>query len=300
MTIVSVQVVSWRRKSVAVLGGYAYERREEEPLAAPLLRSQLTTMVLGLVIEKPSHGYEIGLRFEDRFGGFLRAGRSSIYPALQRLVHDGLIEKMPAASTMTAARRGAKAGACYRATAQGARAYRAWLAERFRSDPQRVEMLGRMALAGVHSVEAALDFLDRYEQACVREARTLVPSPEQRFPAASRSPRWSSGCWWISAGERSTRNSRGSPMPELSCARRQGAARRRGGAAAVSLLSLEHVTSATGADASSASQSETLRSRSSRASWSPFGVPALGTQHLAAPGGRARAARRGHRPLPGP
>jgi hypothetical protein len=48
------------------------------------------------------------------------------------------------------------------------------LAERVRNDPQRVEMLGRMTLAGVHSVEAALDFIARYEQECVREAQELA------------------------------------------------------------------------------------------------------------------------------
>ncbi len=83
-----------------------------------------------------------------------------------------LIEKMSGRST-TGVSRGAKAGASYRATARGARAYRSWLAERVRNDPQRVEMLGRMTLAGVHSVEAALDFVDRYEHECVRDAQEL-------------------------------------------------------------------------------------------------------------------------------
>jgi hypothetical protein len=80
------------------------------------------------------------------------------------------------------ASQGAKTGASYRATPSGARAYRQRLAENLRSDPQRVEMLGRMTLAGVHSVDAALDFIGRYEQECVREAKELT-RPEE---AASR------------------------------------------------------------------------------------------------------------------
>jgi DNA-binding PadR family transcriptional regulator len=159
-----------------VVGGREGEEQHEELHAAPVLRSQLTCAVLGLVIEKPSHGYEIGQRFESRFGGFLRAGRSSIYSTLKGLVEAGLIEQLSVRSP-TAARRGPKAGASYRATARGARAYRGWLAERLRSDPQRVEMLGRMTLAGVHSVEAALDFVDRYEQECVGDAKSLVGVP---------------------------------------------------------------------------------------------------------------------------
>ncbi len=166
---------------MAVAGEHVWEKREADAADHAVLRSQVACAVLGLVIEKPSHGYEIGQRFERRFGGFLSVGRSSIYAALGSLMDAGLIEKMSARST-TGVSRGAKAGASYRATAQGARAYRGWLAERLRNDPQRVEMLGRMTLAGVHSVEAALDFIARYEHECVREAQELE-RPSDDAPA---------------------------------------------------------------------------------------------------------------------
>jgi DNA-binding PadR family transcriptional regulator len=158
---------------MAVAGEYVLEEGASDPASCAVLRSQVACAVLGLVIEKPSHGYEIGQRFEHRFGGFLSVGRSSIYAALGTLMEAALIEKMAARST-TGVSRGAKAGACYRATGRGARAYRGWLAERLRNDPQRVEMLGRMTLAGVHSVEAALDFIARYERECIREAQELA------------------------------------------------------------------------------------------------------------------------------
>jgi DNA-binding PadR family transcriptional regulator len=166
---------------MAVSGEHALQERGtdlgDDPAVNLGLRSQVACAVLGLVIEKPSHGYEIGQRFERRFGGFLSVGRSSIYAALASLMEAELIEKMSTRST-TGVSRGAKAGASYRATARGARAYRGWLAERVRNDPQRAEMLGRMTLAGVHSVEAALDFIARYEQECVREAQDLArPDP---------------------------------------------------------------------------------------------------------------------------
>ncbi len=160
----------------AVRGEHVLEERGADPAGSAVLRSQVVCAVLGLVIEKPSHGYEIGQRFERRFGGFLSVGRSSIYAALASLMEAALIEKMSGRST-TGVSRGAKAGASYRATARGARAYRSWLAERVRNDPQRVEMLGRMTLAGVHSVEAALEFIGRYERECVREAQELERPP---------------------------------------------------------------------------------------------------------------------------
>jgi DNA-binding PadR family transcriptional regulator len=168
---------------MAVSGEHALQERGadlgEDPAANLGVRSQVVCAVLGLVIEKPSHGYEIGVRFERRFGGFLSVGRSSIYAALSTLMEADLIEKMAGRST-TGVRRGAKAGASYRATARGARAYRHWLAERVRNDPQRAEMLGRMTLAGVQSVEAALDFIARYEQECVREAQDLARPGSRR------------------------------------------------------------------------------------------------------------------------
>jgi DNA-binding PadR family transcriptional regulator len=162
---------------MAVSGNHVVRERVQEsgedPAANVVLRSQVACAVLGLVIEKPSHGYEIGQRFERRFGEFLSVGRSSIYAALGTLMDAELVEKMSPRSS-TGVRRGAKAGASYRATPDGARAYRAWLADRVRNDPQRVAMLGRMALACVHSVEAAMDFIARYEQECVREAQELA------------------------------------------------------------------------------------------------------------------------------
>ena len=40
-----------------------------------------------------------------------------------------------------------------------------------------------MMLAGVHSVEAALDFVARYERECIREAQELAP-PAAEAPSA--------------------------------------------------------------------------------------------------------------------
>src|SRR5580658_10158919 len=109
----------WVMSSVA-LSGQAVQERGTEQVGGGVLRSQVACAVLGLVIEKPSHGYEIGQRFERRFGGFLRVGRSSIYAALGSLMEAELIEKM-ATTSSTGVSRGAKAGAAYRATADGAR-----------------------------------------------------------------------------------------------------------------------------------------------------------------------------------
>jgi len=150
-----------------------------------VLKSQVACAVLGLVIEKPSYGYEIWQRFEPRFGGFLLARKSMIYSALATLATTGLIEKMVGMESV-GVRQGAKPGASYRATRSGARAYRKRVAEHLRDDPQRAEMLGRMVSAGIIGIEAALDFLDRYEEECLLELqRMTLPTLNALWRAAS-------------------------------------------------------------------------------------------------------------------
>jgi len=157
-------------------GGRA-DRELETGSAVEALRSQFVFAVLGLVIEKPSYGYEIWRRFEPRFGGFLRASRSAIYPVLSSLATAGLIEEMVGMESV-GVRQGAKPGSSYRATEHGTRAYWKRVAERLRSDPGRVEMLGQLVLAGIDGIVAALELLDRYEEQCLLELQQMSsPSP---------------------------------------------------------------------------------------------------------------------------
>lgn len=167
-------------------GGYAFEEHREGTTSTPALRlrSPVASAVLGLVIEKPSHGYEINQRFRERFGQFLQADRSSIYRTLGRLVRDGLIEAMPL-DEIPFVRRGAKVGPSYRATSDGARAYRVRLAEHARADPRSSDLLGRLMLAAMSSVDAALDFLDSYEQKCIQDAKALAPPSRDSAASAS-------------------------------------------------------------------------------------------------------------------
>jgi DNA-binding PadR family transcriptional regulator len=134
--------------------------------------------VLGLVIERPSYAYELSRRFERRFGEFLQAGTSRIYRALNRLEADRLIEPTDAPEGT-----GRQPKPHYRATAEGARAYRQWLAADMRVDPQRTELVGRLLAAGANNGATMLEIIDHYERACLEEAST-IPVP-QREPTGS-------------------------------------------------------------------------------------------------------------------
>ena len=107
------------------------------------LASLIDYAVLSLVIERPSYGYRMREEFEQRFGGFLSLSQSNLYDSLKRLEGQGYIE----VSSQGGSRGRPRIN--YRSTAAGVAAYRAWLADRLRDDPQRLELLSRLASTGI-------------------------------------------------------------------------------------------------------------------------------------------------------
>ena len=53
---------------------------------------ELRLAILSLLEEGPKHGYQLMKAMEERSGGLYRGSAGSIYPALQQLGDDGLIE----------------------------------------------------------------------------------------------------------------------------------------------------------------------------------------------------------------
>ncbi|MGN6188125.1 MAG: PadR family transcriptional regulator [Conexibacter sp.] len=155
------------------------------------MRSAVNWAVLGLVIERPSYGYELFQRLERRYGGVLDPPISQIYAALNALERAELIEPLPEderepvpdEALRPAAKRQPKVH--YRATASGARAFREWVAEQMRDDPRHVELLRRIAgtaAAGVDRTGTMRELVDAYERACVEEA-SMLPLPPARDAA---------------------------------------------------------------------------------------------------------------------
>jgi DNA-binding PadR family transcriptional regulator len=123
--------------------------------------------VLALVLEQPSHPYEVWQRFDERFGSLIPVGTSRIYKAVKSLRDNGLVEEFQPGSTRA-----------YRATAVGARTHREWLAEDMRDDPLRVELQRRLLSLTVHDTTAVLDVVSRYERACAAEVAAAPLPPE--------------------------------------------------------------------------------------------------------------------------
>jgi DNA-binding PadR family transcriptional regulator len=138
------------------------------------VRSTVNAGVLSLVIEKPSYGGEIGRRFERRYEGLLSSGAQHIYKALEDLERQGLIERIeldepdwPGQPTSG-----------YRATKEGAQAYRSWLRTPIPASAQtRREVMIRLASTRPEDLETAERLLDVYEHAVLELLRKSAPPP---------------------------------------------------------------------------------------------------------------------------
>lgn len=57
-----------------------------------VLRGTLDLLILKVLAREPMHGWGVSQRIQDRSKGVLDVNQGSLYPALQRLEHRGLID----------------------------------------------------------------------------------------------------------------------------------------------------------------------------------------------------------------
>jgi len=67
----------------------AFDQRPQTPRMA---RGDVRAAVLALLAEQPMHGYQIIQEIEERSGGSWKPSAGSVYPTLQLLADEGLIE----------------------------------------------------------------------------------------------------------------------------------------------------------------------------------------------------------------
>lgn len=135
------------------------------------MRAGTKYAVLSLLLERPSYGYELLLRFRRAFD----AGRWAItpqglYAALDRLEREQLIE--PVDERVRGARR-RQPKTPYRVTESGAQALRRFLETPMSPDPSRAEFLVRLQCAASRDAETLLAMLEVYEHACLEELGRL-------------------------------------------------------------------------------------------------------------------------------
>ncbi len=133
------------------------------------MHSAVNWALLGLVIERPSYAYELAQRFERTYGEVLSLSSvSHIYTALSALKARSLIEEI------AGTRAGRQPKPHYRVTARGLSEYGDWLVSQVDEDHRRGWLF--VLQLGTFTVDpaAALEILDRYEQACLAEARATA------------------------------------------------------------------------------------------------------------------------------
>ena len=133
---------------------------------AAALRSPVSWALLGLVIQRPSYGYELVQRFERTYGDALElSSPSQIYTALDALARREMIEELRT-DGITAIGRQPKPH--YRATADGVLGYEEWLIAHFDEDRRRSRLFAHQL--AMLEPERALAVIARYESACLEQA----------------------------------------------------------------------------------------------------------------------------------
>jgi len=146
-------------------------------VAGPM-QSAVQWALLGLVIERPSYGYELAQRFESAYEGMLHlSGVSYVYTALDTLQRRSMIEEIPGT------RSGRQPKPRYRATVEGVDSYKERLTAQIQEDFRRSRLFARQLAVFAHEPEMALEIIERYGDACLEEAAEASILPPANHPA---------------------------------------------------------------------------------------------------------------------
>lgn len=138
----------------------AVEHARSQPL-----QSAVQWALLGLVIERPSYGYELATRFERAYGGALRlSSMSYAYTALQGLEQRGLVEEVAGSGG------GRQPKPIYHATDEGVAAFKDQLVAEVSEDRRRSRVSARKLSVFAREPEIALALIDKIREACLKEA----------------------------------------------------------------------------------------------------------------------------------
>jgi DNA-binding PadR family transcriptional regulator len=128
--------------------------------------SPVRLAVLGLLIERPSHRYEVAQRFTRRVGATWQIRAPQIYQGFQRLHRDGHIElSTPEATT--------RSQSVFRATREGRRVFEEWIASDVADDPapMRNGLVIRLSFLRPEHLVTLLHVVDQREYALLSRIR---------------------------------------------------------------------------------------------------------------------------------
>ncbi len=123
------------------------------------MRSEVNWALLGLVIERPSYGWELANRFQRIYDDVLPvSSESHIYSALNSLAERGMIEIVPGAEV------GRQPKPHYRATPIGVRQYEDWVVSQIDGERRRQDLWVRQLAIFAGDPAAAIRVISRFER----------------------------------------------------------------------------------------------------------------------------------------
>ncbi|MDO8213610.1 helix-turn-helix transcriptional regulator [Conexibacter sp. CPCC 206217] len=121
--------------------------------------------MLSTVIAGPGHGYDVGARMEDRFGGVVRSSHRHAHEHLRALEGQGLVEAVApdAVREFAPSRSGRATGNVFRATRRGVEAWRDWLTGPLDETRATVDVLVRLRAVRPGDLATMRAILDAFE-----------------------------------------------------------------------------------------------------------------------------------------
>jgi DNA-binding PadR family transcriptional regulator len=139
--------------------------------------------LLGLLVERPGHGYDLANRLMKRLGGVWQIDRGTIYRQLKGLAAEGLAYGVEG----TRSEEDDRPLTVYHPTEQASSALECWMETLTPREPVRQGLQAKLAVARPEDVPRLLLALREYERECSELAQLVRPSDgEARSWAALR------------------------------------------------------------------------------------------------------------------
>jgi len=135
--------------------------------------SPLKGALLGLLLQRPGHGYDLANRLDRRLGPAWQIEAKGLYPMLQQLERAGLASSEEIACSGPTGRR-----IVYHPTYRAPSALTEWMVAGAAAEPVRAELQAKLAVARGEDIPRLLAALDCYE----RECQALVSASSEEFP----------------------------------------------------------------------------------------------------------------------
>jgi DNA-binding PadR family transcriptional regulator len=145
----------------------------------------LKYVVLGMVVERPGYGYELQARIDDRLP-FLDYTPGAVYPALDRLERDRLIEATGPKASLSTMRGSPRV--VYAATAGGVEKFERWMYTPSKPEASRDILLAKLPLARPQDLPRLLDMARNQEAHLRRQLGGLREAPASAWTGSGRVP----------------------------------------------------------------------------------------------------------------